>query len=174
MKHISPSAFSEVLQTEKNNTTIDFINVCTSVEYKEKHINGVRSVPLDELEKHLGEFADKKTIYIHCRSGARGRRAIEILTTLGVQAELVNVEGGILGWEESGYPTNFLTKVKIPLMRQVFLTAGLLVFISSIFGFTVSQNFFFITIVVGAGLTISGITGWCGMAIMLSKMPWNK
>lgn len=174
MKHISPSAFNEVLQAEKNNSTIDFINVCTSAEYKEKHISGVRSVPLDELEKHLDEFKDKKTIYIHCRSGARGKRAIETLTSLGVQAELVNVEGGILAWEEVGHPVHFLAKAKIPLMRQVFLVAGLLIIISSVFGFTIHQNFFLITIVVGAGLTISGATGWCGMAILLSKMPWNK
>jgi len=174
MKHISPSAFNEVLQTEKNNNTVDFINVCTTAEYREKHINGVRSVPLDELEKHLGEFKDKKTIYIHCRSGARGKRAIETLASLGVQAELVNVEGGILAWEEAGYATNFFTKGKIPLMRQVFLVAGLLVFIGSVCGFMVSKNFFFISLFVGAGLTISGATGWCGMAILLSKMPWNK
>lgn len=174
MKHISPSAFNEVLQTEKSNSTIDFINVCTKAEYKEKHISGVRSVPLDDLEKHLEEFKDKKTIYIHCRSGARGKRAIETLVSLGVQAELVNVEGGILAWEEAGYVTNFFAKVKIPLMRQVFLTAGLLILISSICGFTISQNFFLITVFVGAGLTISGATGWCGMAILLSKMPWNK
>ncbi len=174
MKHISPSAFKEVLQTENNNNTIDFINVCTTAEYKEKHISGVRSVPLDELEKHLDEFTNKKTIYIHCRSGARGKRAVETLTSLGVQAELVNVEGGILAWEEAGYATNFFAKVKIPLMRQVLLSAGLLVLISSFFGFTISQNFFLITLFVGAGLTISGATGWCGMAILLSKMPWNK
>ena len=26
----------------------------------------------------------------------------------------------------------------------------------------------------GAGLTLAGSTGWCGLAILLSKMPWNK
>ena len=174
MKHISTSAFKEVLLTEKNNTTVDFINVCTTAEYKEKHIDGVRSVPLDEITQHLDEFKNKKTIYIHCRSGARGRKAIESLSSLGVTAELVNVEGGILAWEEAGHPTKFLIEKKIPLMRQVFLAAGLLVLISSILGFMYSQNFFVLTMFVGAGLTISGVTGWCGMAIMLAKMPWNK
>ena len=105
MKYISPSTLNEVLSIEKNNTAVDFINVCTTAEYKEKHIEGVRSVPLDELAKHLHEFKNKKTIYIHCRSGVRGRKALELLSSLGVQAELVNVEGGILAWEEAGFLT---------------------------------------------------------------------
>ena len=59
MKHININSFRDVLTVEKNNSTVDFINVCTAVEYKEKHIAGVRSVPLDELEKHLDEFKNK-------------------------------------------------------------------------------------------------------------------
>ena len=102
MKHISVPAFKEVIISEANNTTIDFINVCTLAEYKEKHIAGVRSAPLDTLHTQVEELNKKKTVYIHCRSGNRGRQAIEKLQTLGVTAELVNVEGGLLAWEEAG------------------------------------------------------------------------
>lgn len=173
MKHISPTAFNEILHVEKNNPTVDFINVCTEAEYKEKHIEGVRSVPLDSLGKHLPEFKDKKTIYIHCRSGARGKRAGEFLLAHGIQAEIVNVEGGILAWEEARYPVK-ISSSRLPLMRQVLLAAGILVAISGVLGFTVNTNFFFISMFVGFGLTFSGLTGWCGMAYLLAKMPWNK
>lgn len=105
MKHISVSALKKVIDAEKNNPAIDFINVCTPAEYKEKHISGVRSVPLDDIEGHVEEFKDKKTIYVHCRSGRRGVAGIEKLSALGVNAELVNVEGGILAWEDAGYET---------------------------------------------------------------------
>ncbi|MCD8500103.1 MAG: DUF2892 domain-containing protein [Gammaproteobacteria bacterium] len=27
---------------------------------------------------------------------------------------------------------------------------------------------------VGLGLMFAGITGWCGMAKLLAKMPWNQ
>ena len=174
MKHISPTAFNEVLQAEKSNPTVDFINVCTPAEYKEKHIEGVRSVPLDSFEKRLGEFKNKKTIYIHCRSGARGKRAGEFLLSHGITAEIVNVEGGILAWEEANYPVMKTVSSKLPLMRQVLLAAGTLVATSSILGFTVNSNFFLITLFVGFGLMFSGLTGWCGMAYLLAKMPWNK
>lgn len=105
MKHITVPEFKQVIESERSNESADFINVCTPAEYKEKHIGGVRNVPLDEIQKHLSEFQNKKTIYVHCRSGNRGRKALEKLRELGVTAELINVEGGLLAWEKEGYPT---------------------------------------------------------------------
>lgn len=106
MKHISVQALQEVLKIEGSNPSVDFINVCTSGEYAIEHIAGVRSVPLDELEKHIDEFRDKKSIYVHCRSGGRSQLAISMLGSLGIQAELINVEGGIMAWQAAGLKTN--------------------------------------------------------------------
>jgi len=173
MKHISIDAFKQVLEAEKNNDSIDFINVCEPAEYKEKHIDGVRSVPLGTLESHLVEFTNKQTVYVHCRSGNRGKQAIEKMQAAGVTAELVNVEGGITAWDEAGHPTNSFTN-RMPLMRQVLLAAGLLILFGVIAAHTISESFRYLVILVGVGLTFSGLTGWCGMAMVLSKMPWNK
>jgi len=173
MKHISIDAFKQVLEAEQNNDSIDFINVCEPAEYKEKHIAGVRNVPLGTLESHLDEFANKQTVYVHCRSGNRGKQAIEKLIAAGVTAELVNVEGGITAWGEAGHPTNSFTK-RMPLMRQVFLAAGSLILIGFVGSYVVHEYFIFIIPLVGAGLMFSGLTGWCGMALLLAKMPWNK
>lgn len=103
MKNISTPAFKEVIESEVNNSAVDFINVCTPAEYKAKHIKGVRSVPLDTIHTKVSELNKKKTVYIHCRSGTRSQQAIEKLQSLGVTAELVNVAGGLLAWEEAGY-----------------------------------------------------------------------
>ena len=173
MKQISTSAFKEVIESEANNSTVAFINVCTPAEYNEKHIKGVRNIPLDTLSENLAELQTKKTIYIHCRSGNRGRQAVEKLANLGVQAELVNVEGGLLAWEEAGYQTESNT-TRLPLMRQVFISAGGLVFIGVLLTHFVAYEFILIPLFVALGLLVSGITGWCGMALLLSKMPWNK
>jgi rhodanese-related sulfurtransferase len=173
MKHISIDAFKNVLEKETDNNTIDFINVCEPAEYKEKHIDGVRNVPLGTLKEHLNEFANKQTIYIHCRSGNRGKQAVEALQAAGVTAELINVEGGITAWQEAGHTTKSLTN-RIPLMRQVLLAAGTLILIGYLGASTIHEYFEFIVPFVGAGLVFSGLTGWCGMAMILSKMPWNK
>lgn len=170
MKHISISGFKEVIESEASNQTVDFINVCTPAEYKEKHIKGVRSVPLDTLHTKVDELNKKKTIYIHCRSGNRGRQAIEKLQALGVTAELVNVEGGLMAWEEAGFETNSHTK-RIPIMRQVFIGAGLLIIVGLILTHFINYSFLLIPLFVSIGLLVSGTTGWCGAAIILSKMP---
>lgn len=106
MNQISVDEFKEVLEKEKDNPSYDFINVCTPQEHEESHIEGVRNVPLDTLPQHIDEFKDKTKIYIHCRSGARGQVAMSLLSQMGVEGELINVEGGIMSWQGSGYETH--------------------------------------------------------------------
>ena len=173
MRHISVQSFKEVVAAEKGNSAVDFINVCTPAEYKEKHIEGVRSVPLAEIEHRIGEFSGKQTVYVHCRSGKRAAAAIEALQNGGVTAELVNVEGGILAWDEAGFPTRSVTN-RMPIMRQVLLTAGLLVLTGVLLGWFVNEVFYLLAGFVGAGLSFAGASGWCGMSYVLAKMPWNK
>ncbi len=173
MKQISVEAFKEVVETERGNTSIDFINVCTPGEYREKCIQHVRNVPLDDLKSHLAEFQDKKTIYVHCRSGNRSQRAIDELTKLGVRAELVNVEGGLMAWDGAGFPTLSFTK-RMPLMQQTLLTAGALVTIGVAVALFLHPGGIFLSLFVGLGLMFAGLTGWCGMSKLLSHMPWNK
>lgn len=105
MTHISIDAFKKVLDVHAGDAAIDFINVCTPSEYAEMHIEGVRSVPLDTLSAHVDEFKDKRAIYIHCRGGVRGMRAIEELEKLGITAKLFNMDGGILAWTNAGFET---------------------------------------------------------------------
>jgi hypothetical protein len=38
----------------------------------------------------------------------------------------------------------------------------------------VSPWFFILSAFVGTGLLFAGLTNTCGMAMMLSKMPWNR
>ncbi|XKT74808.1 MAG: rhodanese-like domain-containing protein [Patescibacteria group bacterium UBA2163] len=106
MKHITVEEFKHLVETEHGNTAFDFINVCTPEEYAAQHVEGVRSVPLDEIDTHIDEFKGKQAVYIHCRSGNRGRIAMARLKELGVEAELINVEGGLLAWDQAGYKTN--------------------------------------------------------------------
>lgn len=173
MKQIPIAAFKHIIQTSNQDPSVDFINVCTPAEYAEQHIRGVRSVPLDELERRVHEFDDKKTIYVHCRSGRRGAAAIQKLAELGVNAQLINVEGGLNAWEEAGFETERGSK-RIPLMRQVFLTAGLAIATGSVLALTIDARFAYIPLVLSAGLIISGGTGWCGLALLLARMPWNR
>jgi len=77
-----------------------------------------------------------------------------------------------MAWGEAGFMTRSLTN-RMPIMRQVLLGAGVLVLAGSVATYLFGPSFILLTGFVGAGLTFSGLTGWCGMAFVLSKMPWN-
>ncbi|MCI1294357.1 MAG: DUF2892 domain-containing protein, partial [Acetobacter sp.] len=61
-----------------------------------------------------------------------------------------------------------------PLDRQVQLIIGLLVLTGSLLGFFVSPWYFLLTGFFGAGLTVAGLTGFCGLARVVAHAPWNR
>src|SRR6056297_3055784 len=173
MTNVTPQQLKTALTEHATDTTVDFINVCTPAEYNEKHISGVRNVPLDALSEHVDEFRDIQRIYIHCQSGRRAAQAIEQFRALGVQADLINVAGGLTAWHEAGLPTASHTN-RLPIMRQVLLIAGSLVLLGVGLGWFVHPAGYLLSAFVGAGLSFAGATGWCGMSFVLAKMPWNQ
>ena len=59
-------------------------------------------------------------------------------------------------------------------MRQVQIAAGILILVGIVLGFVWSPVLFGLSAFVGAGLVVAGTTGWCGMALMLRSLPWNR
>jgi hypothetical protein len=62
----------------------------------------------------------------------------------------------------------------LELQRQVQIGAGSLVLIGTLLGLFVSSWFFAVPAFVGAGLITAGLTGFCGMARVLLRAPWNR
>lgn len=80
-----------------------FIDVRERDEYQAAHIPGADLVPLSEFVDRYREELDKeRRVVVHCRSGARSARVVQFLLQQGYDA--VNVDGGILAWEEEGLP----------------------------------------------------------------------
>jgi hypothetical protein len=55
-------------------------------------------------------------------------------------------------------------------MRQVQIASGPLVLLGTL----VAPALYGIAGFVGAGLVFAGDSGFCGMADMLARMPWNR
>jgi hypothetical protein len=55
----------------------------------------------------------------------------------------------------------------------VRIAAGSLVFIGVILSIFVHPYFIALPGFVGAGLVFAGITDFCGMGLLLAKLPWN-
>lgn len=149
------------------------IDVREPVEHAEEHIEGSRLIPLGEIERRVTEIDRSKPLVITCRSGKRGAEALRRLQAMGF-TNARNLEGGVLAWKAAGLPLGRSAKKVFPLMQQVQLTIGLGVLTGALLSLTVNPNWVFLCAFFGAGLTLAGSTGWCGLAILMSKLPWNR
>lgn len=125
-------------------------------------------MPLDRLEPKQVHGP----VVLVCRSGKRAEQARQKLANAGCESLSV-LEGGVLAWEQAGLPVK-RGKAVISLERQVRIVAGLLILTGVSLGFLVHPGFFGLAAFVGAGLTFAGISDWCGMGMLLAKMPWNQ
>ncbi|HEX7655218.1 MAG TPA: rhodanese-like domain-containing protein [Verrucomicrobiae bacterium] len=170
MNQITPRELAEIRTAQPAVTVLD---VRTVVEFAEVHATGARNVPLDELNPAALGLAPTEPVYLLCRSGQRAAKAADKLARAGFQSPVV-VTGGTLAWVAAGLPvTRGETKV-ISLERQVRIAAGFLVLTGVLLGWFVHRAFFGLAGFVGAGLIFAGITDFCGMGLLLARMPWNK
>lgn len=148
-------------------------------EFAAEHIPGSIWVPLSQfghtapgvLQSMLG-----KKVLLMCRSGNRAKLALKQISRLGFGGQLSAevYEGGILEWARQGKPVATGQAAPLPIMRQVQITAGLGVLLSVLLGFGVDRRITWAAAFIGAGLIFAGVTGFCGLAKLLSLMPWNR
>ena len=173
MKSIPPTTLNEILKT---NTHTALLDVRTPAEHAQVHVPGVHLLPLDRLDAStlagIPGFDKASPIYILCHSGGRAKQAAEKLTLAGYQ-DCIVVEGGTSAWAANGLPVVRGTSKVLALERQVRIAAGALVLSGVLLSHFVNPAFIWLSGFVGAGLIFAGATDWCGMGILISKMPWN-
>jgi rhodanese-related sulfurtransferase len=149
------------------------IDVRTPAEYEEVHIEGSLLHPLTQLQPdQIRQAAGPRGVCLVCRSGNRSRKAAQKLEAAGIRDVLV-LDGGVEGWAAAGRPVKRGRKA-ISLERQVRIAAGALVLVGVVLGFLVHPAWAVIPAFVGGGLILAGVTDWCGMAMVLARMPWNN
>ena len=159
---------------------VTLIDVRTPAEFEEVHVDGAHNIPLDEIDPAAIRNTYHNTngpIYFICRSGGRSKQACEKMLAFGIE-NVISIDGGTAGCELAGIPVH-RGKRMISLERQVRITAGLLVAVGaalSAFGPDATSKLLGASMagLVGCGLAFAGMTDTCGMAVVLSKMPWNR
>lgn len=99
---IAPDEAKELL----DNGQAILIDVREEEEYQVTNIPNAVLHPLSSFDPSEVEN-DNKEIIVQCRSGRRSMDACEQLLEAGVEQKVYNLEGGILAWEEEGYPVNY-------------------------------------------------------------------
>lgn len=94
---------AEMIQRDSSLVLLD---VRTPEEYAGElgHLQGAILIPVQELQARVGELdtVRGRTILVYCRSGRRSLTASEILVGHGHVP--VNVEGGMIDWNEQKLP----------------------------------------------------------------------
>jgi rhodanese-related sulfurtransferase len=168
---------ADVAERRRQRLPGDLIDVRTPVEYAEGHAEGARLIPLDKLDPRAVMAARNgsagELLYVICKSGARAAKAVEKFRAAGFD-NVISVAGGTTAWADAGLPVVRGTSRIISLERQVRIGAGSLVVLSVLLGWLVHPALFGLAAFVGAGLVFAGVTDWCGMGLLLARMPWNQ
>lgn len=149
------------------------IDIRDTDEYVRRHIPGGHSLPLSGLSTAHNGLDSGQDIIFTCRSGMRTAGACDQLAARASGRAFI-LEGGVDAWAAAGLPVAVNKKAPLEIMRQVQISAGLLVLTGVILGALVSPVWFGLSAFVGAGLTFAGATGFCGMARLLMMAPWNR
>ena len=148
------------------------IDVRDADEFAREHIPGARNEPLSALG--AGPAAGNADIVIyHCKSGMRTKANAPRLAAARA-CEAYILEGGIEAWKSAGLPVAIDKGQPLELMRQVQIAAGSLVVIGVVLGAALHPAFYLLSGFVGAGRVFAGVSGFCGMARLLTVMPWNR
>ena len=101
-KSVSVAKFAEIIS---DTTAVQLVDVRTKSEYDEGHIEGALQIDFySDLFTHnaSAKLSKEKPVAVYCRSGRRSASAASKLVKLGY--EVINLDGGILAWEQAQMP----------------------------------------------------------------------
>lgn len=87
----------EVAALQEQGADFLLLDVREQAEYDSANLGG-KLIPLGQLPSRLNELNPEQFIVVHCRSGGRSRRAVELLQEVGF-SKVKNMKGGILAWQ---------------------------------------------------------------------------
>ncbi|KPI87870.1 rhodanese domain-containing protein [Leptomonas seymouri] len=177
--NVDAKELSALLAKEK----VFLVDVREGFEYRREHIDGAHLFPSSGFNPGavLDAAGKDATFCVYCASGGRSSKASEKLaeaikrtSDVAGNAKVYNLVGGMSAWRMAGYPVVEDKKAPLPIIRQVHLIASTLIIAGSLLSRFYNSNFIIMPIFVGCGLFVSGATGFCGMALLLQRLPYNR
>ena len=178
VKSISPQALRQ-----KDLKQALVVDVRTPMEFAEKRLALPATLaPVTELDPHMVALRSgalpSTPIYTLCASGKRAQTAAAKFAEAGF-TDITVIEGGLAACKEAGFATVGQALPKTgetspTLDRQVRLVAGALTALFVLLGLFAHKAFLLGALFIGCGQVFSGLTNWCGLALLLTRAPWNK
>ncbi|MDW3194100.1 MAG: molybdopterin-synthase adenylyltransferase MoeB [Cytophagales bacterium] len=83
----------------KAEASYTLIDVRETYEFDAGNIGGIH-IPLSQLEKHLEQIPRNGDVVIHCKSGGRSQKAVDLLKDKYGYSNLLNLQGGVTAWQK--------------------------------------------------------------------------
>lgn len=169
VQRVDPAAAAQALSQGR----AVLVDVREPGEHASERVEGARLAPLSIFEHAARTLPKDKPLLLLCARGARAQACAERLAASGF-SDVAVIEGGLEGWKARGLPVVAGERRVWSMDRQVRFAAGSLVLAGVLLGAFARPAFYALAGFVGAGLVFSGLTDFCGMALLLARMPWNK
>ena len=168
LPNISPAEALKMLQDNKAR----LVDVREADELAALRVPGAEAAPLSVISwMDLRPATAELPIIFTCNSGNRTTKNSDLLQKLAA-GPAWQMEGGVSAWAKQGLPVE-TTQQPLPIFRQIQIGAGGLV-LAGVLGSFVWPSMLWLSAFVGAGLIFAGVTGFCGLGLLLAAMPWNK
>lgn len=143
-------------------------------EHAAECIDGTTLRPLSKLDFSGLKHASPRVVF-HCKGGKRSADAAARALAELPGVEVCTMLGGIEAWKRANLPTvRTARSVGMTVLQQTQLAIGLMVLTGLGLGFFVHPAGYLLSALMGAGLTVAGLTGFCGLMNVLALMPWNR
>lgn len=165
------------MSNPKKGNYMIILDVREKEEFEAEHIPESISLPLsqfDMLAPGIIKNLKESEVIVMCHSGNRSKMAITELQKLDVDHhKFSSFDGGIVRWKAEGKPVQGKGTM-FPIMRQVQIVASSMIFIAFLAAAFINPSWVYLALFVGFGLSVAGWTGFCPMANILQRMPWNN
>ena len=163
---------TQLMELVERGEQVQLVDVRDPGEFADGHIPSAVNIPMDEAESRIEDLRQREQVVLICQGGARAEMTCGLLAPH--HPNVLVLQGGTDAWQEAGLPVIRGRRIRLPLMRQVQVVVGPLALAGSLLAMLVNPLWAILPASIGAGLTIAGITGFCGMAKLLGFMPWNR
>ena len=103
--HVNAREAAQLLSHKDEKKRPVIIDIRTSGEFKEGHLEGARQIDFleDDFAARVRKLDRARPYLIHCRSGGRSSRSLALWNKLGFK-KVYHLDGGILAWEKASHP----------------------------------------------------------------------
>jgi len=88
----------ELKEWQNSGKDFQLIDVREQHEFDDANMDG-ELIPLGSIPEHIDKISTEKPVVVHCRSGKRSANAISYLQSNHGFDNLINLEGGIIAWQ---------------------------------------------------------------------------